>query len=105
VFDEDVVWVLSGNEFATPTGARNTRACPNGGKRRAMHADVKAKFLQLAIIKIMDTYLHFLPWGCRRAVCTVHNYGFRCAAHAAVLCGCVVVGAAALRTPPCCAGA
>ena len=49
VFDEDVVWVLSGNEFATPTGARNTRACPNGGKRRTMPADVKAKLLQLVM--------------------------------------------------------
>ena len=48
IFAEDlVIYILSAAEFKTPTGARNTRACPNGGSRRAMSSETKAKMLQL----------------------------------------------------------
>ena len=47
IFAEDLVHMLSAAEFKIPTGARNTRACPNGGSRRAMSSETKAKMLQL----------------------------------------------------------
>ena len=47
VFAEDVVHILCAEEFKIPTGARNTRACPNGGSRREMSSELKAKLLQL----------------------------------------------------------
>ena len=46
-FAEDVVHILCAEEFKIPTGARNTRACPNGGSRREMSSELKAKLLQL----------------------------------------------------------
>jgi hypothetical protein len=47
VFTEDVVRMLCAEEFKMPTGARNTRACPNGGSRREMSSELNAKLLQL----------------------------------------------------------
>ena len=47
VFAEDAVHVLSAEEFKFPAGARNTRVCPNGGSRREMSSELKAKLLQL----------------------------------------------------------
>jgi hypothetical protein len=48
LFAEDAVHVLSAVEFIkVPAGARNTRACPNGGSRREISSELKAKLLQL----------------------------------------------------------
>jgi hypothetical protein len=47
VFAEDLIYILSAAAFKTPTNARNTRACPNGGSRRVIASELKAKLLQL----------------------------------------------------------